>query len=339
MKILSATRCFFFIFLFFNIALADGVSRGSISGLAFGDYYYMFSNHNSEIEDMNGFWFRRIYLTYDQGLAENLSMRVRLEMGHPGDFSTKSAAVPFVKDAFLKYRFKQTQFLLGISSSPTFALIEKIWGYRSVEKTPADLYKLSGSRETGLAVKGAVGQNKRFFYHIMLGNGNGQKSETNKYKKGMAAAGINLSENILIEGYADYEQRSTDEKRWTYQGFAGFKSQSVRAGLQYLHQTRQYANQSDVGITLISAFFRANINNHWTTLLRVDKIFDKIPEGPDIDYLPISKQSPATVAIAGVDYLLGSNAHLIPNVEIVMYENDEINTDVMGRLTFYFTFK
>ena len=173
----------------------------------------------------------------------------------------------------------------------------------------------------------------------MFGNGNGQKSETNKYKKLMAAAGINLTKHLLIEGYVDYEQRSDGEKRLMYQGFVGFKSKKINAGLQYLNQMRDYSDKKDVEIQLISAFFRAKIKKQFTALVRLDKIFNKLPGGPDIAYLPISDQSHATIAIVGIDYSLSSDVHLIPNLEIVMYDESKIDNDVMGRVTFYYTFK
>ena len=42
----------------------------------FGDYYWFASDHRDALEDQNGFWFRRIYLTYDQKFSESFSMRL-----------------------------------------------------------------------------------------------------------------------------------------------------------------------------------------------------------------------------------------------------------------------
>src|SRR6185503_4120575 len=42
-----------------------------ISGLMFGDYFWVATDHRDAIEDQNGFWFRRIYLTYDQKFSES----------------------------------------------------------------------------------------------------------------------------------------------------------------------------------------------------------------------------------------------------------------------------
>ena len=318
---------------------AKETKAAKISGLAFGDYYYMFSNHDSEIKAMNGFWFRRIYFTYDQGLAPNMEMRFRLEMAHPGDFKSRKAAVPFVKDAYLKYTFKKMQFILGISQSPTFAVVEKKWGYRAVEKTAADLYKLASSRETGLAVKGKIGRQNPFFYHIMLGNGNAQKGESNKYKKLMMALGSNLTSHLLIEGYVDYEQRSAGERRFSYQGFIAYQQKAITAGLQFMNQVRTRSGLKNRNIAFLSAFVRAGLADNLVAFFRVDKLFNKLEAGPEISYLPVSDQARATLAIAGIDYALAKNVHLMPNAEVVIYDQSNVNTDLMGRVTFFYTFK
>ena len=78
----------------------DGrAEEGRISGYMFGDLYWVAANHDASLEGNNGFWFRRIYITYDRGLAEGFSTRLRMEMSSPGDFTTSGKIEPFVKDA------------------------------------------------------------------------------------------------------------------------------------------------------------------------------------------------------------------------------------------------
>ena len=77
--------------------------------------------------------------------------------------------------------------------------VESAWGYRHVEKTPADLYKLSGTRESGIGIKGEL--NSRLKYHVMVGNGNGTSSEDNKGKKYMGALGLSLTDDISLSGF------------------------------------------------------------------------------------------------------------------------------------------
>jgi len=65
------------------LAVIRGTDRGvadpgSFSGYMFGDYYWVAASHDTSLENQNGFWSRRIYFTYDQGLSEEFSMRFRL---------------------------------------------------------------------------------------------------------------------------------------------------------------------------------------------------------------------------------------------------------------------
>ena len=64
---------------------------GKISGLYFGDYYYIAAHHNEERKSRNGFWTRRVYLTYDQKLNETFSSRLRFEMNSPDGLKADAA--------------------------------------------------------------------------------------------------------------------------------------------------------------------------------------------------------------------------------------------------------
>lgn len=123
------------------LVLATGVflplttAAGEIKGYMFGDYYYVVNHHNPQIKDRNGFWFRRIYFTYDNNLNEKIKMRLRFEMNSAGDFTSNEKLKAAVKDAYLSYKTKGQQIMFGIVSTPTWGHnIEKIWGYRSLKK-------------------------------------------------------------------------------------------------------------------------------------------------------------------------------------------------------------
>ena len=65
----------------------------------------------------------------------------------------------------------------------SFANIEKFYGYRHVEKTALDLYKIRDSRDFGLAPSGYFDTAKKFSYAVMFGNNSGYRQETNKQKR------------------------------------------------------------------------------------------------------------------------------------------------------------
>jgi hypothetical protein len=65
-----------------------------ISGLVFGDYYYVAQSHRDDLVGQNGFWIRRLYFTYDHTLSKAFSVRVRLEANSKGDFKSTGVNTP-----------------------------------------------------------------------------------------------------------------------------------------------------------------------------------------------------------------------------------------------------
>jgi len=322
--------------------VAAGQDAGRISGYMFGDYYWVASDHDRSLEDANGFWFRRIYLTYDRELDPGTDVRLRLEMASEGDFSTKSKLVPAVKDAYVRRRLGRHQILFGISPTPTFQVIEKVWGYRSVEKTPLDLQKMAGSRDFGLALKGRLDAADRVRYHVMLANGNGNADETNKQKKVMAALAVWLTDALVVEGYADYDGRPDHESRWTWQGFAGWQGERARLGLQFAHRVQQQTAGPDLAWDLVSAFAAAAVADRVWLFGRADTVSDPNPEVVDNDYLPFAPDASSTLLLAGVDWAVSPQFHVMPNVEVVTYDaadgGADPDTDVLPRVTVFYRF-
>jgi len=74
------------------------------SGLMFGDFYYFSQDHDSTWENQQGFWFRRLYFTFDYTFTPNVSTRFRLEANSNGKLAGGSLT-PYVKDAYLRLDF------------------------------------------------------------------------------------------------------------------------------------------------------------------------------------------------------------------------------------------
>jgi len=313
---------------------------GKISGYMFGDYYYMASNHLSDLESLNGFWFRRIYLTYDQGLSENFGMRFRIEMSSAGDFSSKTKMAPAVKDAYLKWKLNRHSIILGISPTPTWDLVEKVWGYRAAEKTPLDLQKFGSSRDFGLSFRGSLDQKKKIIYHFMIANGNGNSSENNAGKKVFLALTGKIGKNLLAQGYVDFENRPGHTNRLTTQGFAAYQSESFRLGVQFARQTRQREGENDLKLGIGSFFVAAQLSEKAWGFARFDRIFDLNPDGAGIAYIPFDPTAKSTFLLAGLDFRPTGNIHLMPNVEIVKYDENESGVkpgnDIIPRLTYHY---
>ena len=324
-------------------SFAQNNSGGKFSGYMFGDYYYFANSHKSNLNDLNGFQLRRVYFTYDYKYNPEWSMRFRLEMGTPDGFNNNvNKAVPFIKDAYIAYKAGNTKYVLGISPTPTWNVVEKTWGYRSVEKTPLDLQKFGSSRDFGIAVKGQLGKNKIVRFHAMFANGNSNKSEFNTGKKVLLSVGLYPTKEIIIEVYGDYNKLGQNKDTYTFQGFAAYKTKQFRIGIQYAQQTREISSTSDLNLEIGSIFAAAKVGAKINLFARVDRNFNPNPSGEKIAYLPFDKTAKSTFIVAGLDFSPVKNVHFMPNVEIITYDSDSIlpspDSDVVPRLTFYYKF-
>ncbi len=297
---------------------------------------------------MNGFWIRRIYFTYDRVLSPQWAFRFRLEMNHPGGLNTyrngfvSGAAVPYVKDAYLKWVYKGTEVYLGIAPTPTFVWIERLWGYRPVEKTPLDLHQWGSTRDMGIAIRGGL-PGLPIQFHVMVGNGKGVAGEENLGKKFMLALGYYPEFGPLVEVYADYDDlRGRRNDRWTLQLIVGYRWPHARVGLQWARQVRQRPGRDFLTLEMVSAFAAWDISPSKKLFLRLDRLFDPSPAGYRIAYLPFNPDNPALLILAGLDYRIIKNFHLMPNVESILYSEflgaAGLKPDVIPRMTVYAAF-
>jgi len=328
--------------------------EGKWSGEAFGDVYWFAADHDSLIEDQNGMWIRRVNLSYDYIFSATYSARIRIEGLSPGDF-TSTAMTVFVKDAWFKWAGSSHAVLAGLQQTPTFNVIESVWGYRSVEKPPVDLQGMGSSRDLGIGAIGTFGASKKLGYHVLLADGSGTRSETDRGKKIMGAVNLRPNNRFVIEGYADYENRTNDADRTTYQGFVGYQTPSLRAGLEWSRQTRNMVGTGtkDVELDIYSGFVTTRVSDRIWAYGRVDRNDDPNPDGANITFVPFAADAPNTFVVGGIDWLLwqektedgqkSSDVHLMPNVEAVFYSAPEgggpaPGDDVIPRLTFWMRF-
>ena len=339
-----------FIFVIFSVSLLISTfgqdkkeeSGGKFSGYMFGDYYYFFKNHKTELNDQRGIWFRRIYFTYDYKINSSFSTRLRLEMGNEFNFEEAKTMIPFIKDAWLKYKFSNQSFVVGISPTPTFQLIEDIWGYRSVEKTPLELQRMASSRDFGLALKGKLDEKGMFKYHLMFSNGSSNKQEIDKGKSGLLSLAFYPVKEFVIEVYGDYADKAGSADWYTLQAFLAYVTKTVRAGIMYADQTRQSDDVKDQKMRVASLFITGEVSEQFSLLGRVDRNFDMNPQGDKIPFIPFDPTAKSTFFVGGVDWHPVKQVKFIPNIELVKYDENEEGitptSDIIGRITFYWGF-
>lgn len=335
-------RLIMFCWVLFVMAPDSNSQTGSLSGYMFGDYYYMAQSFDADLEGQNGFWFRRVYFTYDDKPGDEFAIRFRMELSSPGDFASNSKLQPILKDGYLKWTRSQHTIILGMSPTPTFNYLEEFWGYRAIEKTAADLYKFGSSRDLGVAIKGTFDSAKRVRYHFMFANGSSTGSETNKGKKFMLAVANEFESGAAVEIYGDWESRPGETNRYSAQVFFGVQKEKYRLGIQYLHQTRQQVGD-DQQLQVLSVFGSKELNQEklWG-FIRFDHSFDPVSDGLGISYFPLVPSTKFNLVIAGLDYSPHSQVHFMPNIEFAFY--DEVNgvrpdASIMPRLTFHYIWK
>jgi hypothetical protein len=314
-----------------------------ISGLVFGDYYYVAGSHRDELVDQNGFWVRRVYLTYDHKLSEAFSVRLRLEANSRGDFRSTGVVTPYFKDAWLRWAFGAHSLTAGLAPTLNIDFVDAFQGYRQIEKNPFDLYRWDSSRDLGVVLQGGLGKERRTRYGFQFGNGSGSGSETDASKSVRGELSHRFASGLVLEAYADWQDRPEGRDFSTLAGLLGWQEKGWRASLQYGHQRRREAGTEgeDLSLDFLSAFAAVQVSSRVTLVGRVDRNFDPIPGGETIDYMPFSDQAPSVFGYAAVDVTLAKIVHLIPNVEMTVYDQAEDGTtpgtDVVPRLTLFFS--
>jgi hypothetical protein len=321
-----------------------GQDSGTFSGSVFGDYYNVSDHHDSAIDGKNGFWFRRIYLTYDRKLADKFQARVRFEAASPGDFTSSNKLDTILKDVYVRYSGSNCQVILGLQPAPTFSNIEDFHGYRAVEKTPHDLWKIADSRDTGIAVKGTIDKEKKIGYWAMFGNDSGTSAETNKGKAYYLGVNAKLPGGFYAEVYGDYRDKEGPNDWTTLSGFLGYKNETVDVGVIYAHQNREMSMGSDVNLSVLSFYGALRTSKDVKPFIRVDRLSRAVPNASSISYLPVSGDATPTLVIVGVNFALAENVFLIPNIEWVSYRNPvppatKPGDDILFRLTFEYFWK
>ena len=305
-------------------ARAEG---GTIKGVMFGEYYYILAADEADAKQphkRNAFRFRRLYFTYQKDIAADFAIRFRLEAKDAG-FAQGAKMEPFVKHGYLQWKkgLGDADVYLGLSGTPTWAVAEKVWGYRSIAKTVLDWNKIGSSADLGAALKGAAGQ---LSYHLMVGNGPGQKPEDDHGKKFYGSLSFKAADRLVLEGYADFNARPAGRNERTFKGFVGWQGAKGAAGVEVFSRTNEQAGDGgeDQVITGVSAFGSLPLSAAFKGFGRVDAVARDAEDTTD------------WLFIAGLDYSAAATVHLMPNVLIESPDGRDAN--VQGRLTFFYKF-
>ena len=368
---------------------AGSPNSGRIWGYAFGDFYYKAhsdslvrggANQYSGVpEKRNAFAFRRIYLGYDYNISKKFSAELLLAAEDNSTLTSGTGATTtsgdllgnnklsfYIKLANIRWKniWKNTDLVAGQVSTPAFSmLIDKIWSYRAIERTIADIRR-TPSFDLGVLLQGKFDDGGNYGYNLMVGNGTSAKPESDNFKwfYGDVYATF-LDKKLVFDLYADYQRMNWTESfhhsRNMLKGFAAYNTPGITVGIEaFINQGKNDVvgvngpvnDTTDANAAGISTYVHGNIiKNKLRFFVRFDTYnpdtkYDNVAftkyTGLTSNYEPNNKEDFIT---AGLDFTPVKNVHFMPNIWYSKYisnQSGSSNTDhdLVYRATFYYVF-
>lgn len=348
---------------------------GKIWGYTFGDYAYKLhadsaqrgnAQYSKLPKDYNSFNFRRVYLGYDYQFTPNISSQ--LILAHESGFEASTSNADVLTDnnraVYIKamnIRFKnvipQATIVAGQQATPTFStLTESFWGYRSIEKTIADMRGFSSSTDLGVGVFGKIGKNENVGYDVLVGNSNGAKLENNNFKKIYTSLYVYFfDKKLVIQGNYEHDRsafKPVHQDISNFKAFAAYKTSSTTIGVEAFRQlktnnTLADSVYTDVAPTGISFYVTQRLaKNKLNLFARVDFYNPDNKFIGDKTYASGYNSTKETFGTIGLDFMVTKNVHIMPNVWYNQYKsklagasgNLKSDYDLEGRITLYFLF-
>lgn len=351
------------ILLFAGMASAQNMPK--FSGLFFGDYYYVLGHDatnnsaNSGVNPtstyspsatgsnvplskyMQGFDYRRIYLTMDDSLANDFSARFRLESDPsasdiPSTTGTNGKLSVMIKDAFINWKNVTDggNIMIGVQGTPEINMAENIFGYRSLEKTIQDLHTISSSRDLGVSYNQSFSGG--FSAGLLLGNNSGNSAlstTTDRYKAGYLYLQYKPMKELTILLNGQYNGTGYDAYNRVGDVIVNYANSDFSLGAQYFLNGANKTGAATVKQNGLSI-------NGWVGLvqdLRLVARYDMYTPNTDTKNTLFSN-SVQNLVLGALDWSVRKNVHLMPNIEYVAYGLSGSKADVLARATFYITF-
>jgi hypothetical protein len=388
---------------------AGSANSGRLWGYVFGDYYAKAhsdsasrggSNQYSGIpSNRTAFQFRRIYLGYDYNITSKFSAELLLAAednfptGNPtsnvaaatntpqagaGDLLGDGKLAFYIKLANIRWKniWNGTDLIVGEQATPAFPLLsEKIWAYRSIERTISDIRR-TPSFDLGAGLQGTFDpKTKNFGYNLLVGNGSSAKPESDNFKWFYGDVwAMFFDKKLVIDLYGDYERLNWTpvwhHSRQMLKGYIAYNTPALTIGVEgYINNLKQdnfntlkvpvgahKIDTLDATAKGISFYVHGNIV---PSKLRFFARYDLFNPTNKIDNNTYSKYAgntgnyndPTTnesFITAGLDFTPAKNVHFMPNVWYNGYKGKSAaaidgtklasDYDIVYRMTFYFVF-
>lgn len=368
---------------------AGSPNSGRLWGYVFGDYYYKAHSdplvrggsdqYSGVPEKRNAFAFRRIYLGYDYNISKKFSTELLLAAEDnfvltalngatttTGDLLSDNKLTFYIKLANIRWKniWKNTDLVVGQVITPSFGLLtDKIWSYRSIERTIADIRR-TPSFDLGVTLQGRFDDEGNYGYNLMVGNGASARPENDKFKwfYGDVYA-MFFNKKLVFDLYADYQRLDWEDGfhhvRNMVKGFVAYNTPNVTVGVEaFINNGKNdvvgvngtVKDTTDAKAVGISTYIHGNIiKNKLSFFARFDTYnpdtkYDNVAFTKYIaltsNYEPNNKEEFIT---AGLDFTPVKNVHIMPNIWYNKYtaqQSANLNTDhdLVYRATVYYVF-
>lgn len=356
----------------------DFKASGKIWGYAFGDYAFKLHadaekrgniQYSKLPKNYNSFNLRRVYLGYDYQFSPNISSQFLLahessseaNASNP-DVLTDNNRAMYIKAMNIRFKnvIPRATIVVGQQATPTFATLgDGIWGYRSIEKTIADLRGISSSTDLGLGIFGKIGENENVGYDLMVGNNNGAKVENNSFKKLYTSLYTYLlDKKLFVQGNFEYARSAAEpvqKNLSTIKGMVAYENEKTTVGIEGFQQLQTngstylkgtdtaYSNRKSSGI---SFYVTQQLKKDELNLFARFDLYDpdtKFNSGNTYIGYNTNKES---FAVVGLDWIPYKNVHIMPNVWIDQFKSKltgasgkvKSDYDLSARITLYFIF-
>lgn len=344
---------------------------GKVWGYGFTDFYWKAggdtatwasrAEYSGVPKDVYAFAIRRMYLGYDYAVSPRFSTSVLLE-GGDAFLTARGDRTVTIKALNLKWKgiYPGADLMVGQMSTLAFSYIsERVWNYRSIEKTIVDQRGLRSSSDLGIAILGSLDSLNRFGYNLMIGNGTATRpeelTEAGKHKIYSADVyGYFLDRKIVLDIYGDLQTGLNERNVTTLKGFGAYQSDAFAFGVEVVTQVHNNVKSDGSNATPfgISLFARGQlIKDKISAFARYDS-FDPDSDYRDVDALTIFNPSAMfrhydeQFFVAGLDITPHRNVHIMPNIWINSYSPKAVNevlvereADIVPRITFYFIYR
>ena len=312
-------------------------TQRTFSGLTYFDYTY---DLTEDAENDDGFGLKRVYFTYKQDLSENISYKFQTDVGQleVGGLEgiKKTQFVAYLKKAQLDWETLHGKFTFGMQGMNIFNVTEKTWGFRFLQKSAIDKYKLSSSADMGIKYAGKF---NKLNYSIMVTNGSGYKqSENDQYKKTSIQVvygekklvkndGFNIGLSFASEPYNHTETEKAATMLLSV--YSGYAANGLRIGAEY---DRYRDVGEDISRQIIAGYISYELYGKIEGIFYIDNFDSDVYYNGNENKDLIRK----TDLIVGVNYKPEKGLTIAPNLRISKPDDGHENT--MFMLNFEFKF-